>query len=355
MALPDGIRSGYRALKRGALTGADRAGVLRRVRDSGWRRERLLILCYHGIAMQDEHGWRPSLYMPPAFFEERLRILRDEGYRVLPLADALERLYAGNLPERSVAITFDDGDYDFYQEAFPRLRAYDFPATVYLTTHYSDRRLPIFHLTCSYLLWKRRSSPPRICEVGGATLRLDLGAEQSREHAVQLLSEHAEREGLSTEDKNELARALAAELDIDYDRFLASRILQLMNAREVAEIAEQGIDFQLHTHRHRSPRDPALYRRELHDNRASIQAKTERTPLHFCYPSGEYTAEHRGWLAEEGVVSATTCDPGLATAATDPLLLPRLVDTTGVSPAEFRGWLSGAATFLPRRRSYASG
>jgi len=56
------------------------------------------------------------------------------------------------------------------------------------------------------------------------------------------------------------------------------------------------------------------------------------------------------WLAREGVVSATTCDTGFLTSETNPLLLPRLVDTTGRTDLEFESWLSGVGHFLSRRK-----
>src|SRR3954462_8455678 len=95
--------------KRGTLSALDGFGVLPRVRDSTWRRERLLILCYHGLSIDDEHAWDSQFSMRAEVLESRLRMLSEGGYSVLPLAEALERLRTRSLPERSVAITFDDG------------------------------------------------------------------------------------------------------------------------------------------------------------------------------------------------------------------------------------------------------
>ena len=46
------------------------------------------------------------------------------------------------------------------------------------------------------------------------------------------------------------------------------------------------------------------------------------------------------------------CDPGLASAKSEPLLLPRLVDTSFLSPLDVEGWMTGmSAFFLPRKAS----
>ena len=55
------------------------------------------------------------------------------------------------------------------------------------------------------------------------------------------------------------------------------------------------------------------------------------------------------WLAELGVVSATTCDPGLASARSQPLLLHRFIDTTGKPALEFESWLTGVGALLAAR------
>ena len=137
-----------RSLRRAALTVLKTCGAFSLVKDSAWRRQKLLILCYHGVALDDENQWRPFLYISPQQLERRLEILSNGNYAVLPLAEALERLRRNDLPPRSVALTFDDGTYDFYKLAWPRLKQYGFPATVYQTTYYSDLQRPVFTLMC---------------------------------------------------------------------------------------------------------------------------------------------------------------------------------------------------------------
>jgi peptidoglycan/xylan/chitin deacetylase (PgdA/CDA1 family) len=346
------IGSIYRPLRLGSLALLRACGIFNRVRDSRWRDQRLLIICYHGISLDEEHLWRPAGYISPQLFELRLETLSRGHYTVLPLGEAVERLYRRDLPPRSAVITFDDGTYDFYKQAFPRLREYGFPATVYQTTYYCDYDRPIFHLICSYILWKRRGEVLDAGDRLGLPRFLDLRTEVSRRSIVVGFVTRALDQNWTEQQKNRLSEELAMAVGVDFDELVCKRVLQLMRSNEIAQLAQEGVDFQLHTHRHRTPSDEALFRREIRDNRCRLQSMIgERSTSHFCYPSGVYELEFLPWLQAEHVISATTCDPGLASCSSNPLLLPRFVDTSTCTTLEFEGWLSGAATIIPRRRT----
>lgn len=339
-----------RDIRRFALRLQRSAGVFRQVADSTWRKNRLLILCYHGVSRIDEHLWRPSLYMEPEIFRQRLEALKRGEYNVLPLGEGLRRLHAADLPPKSVVITFDDGGYDFYASAFPVIREYGFPVTVYQTTYYSDYQTPVFNVVCSYLLWKGRGRVLHSPKELGLAGPLDLTTEKGRVQVLRRLVLDADESNLSGSQKNDLAAILAKSLEISYEEILSSRIFQLMNPAERAELAAAGVDFQLHTHRHRTPLDEHLFRKEIQDNRHSLQELGD-TAIHFCYPSGVYRPEFVNWLQMENVVSATTCDSGLASRRSNPFLLPRLVDTSARSPVEFEAWLTGLAHLLTVRKA----
>jgi peptidoglycan/xylan/chitin deacetylase (PgdA/CDA1 family) len=339
-----------RKMKLGALRWMQRNGTFERIGDSRWRRERLLILCYHGVSLEDEHEWRPKLYMPPAMLRERFDALRRGGYQVLPLGEAVERLFQNDLPPRSVVLTFDDGGYDFYKQASPILREFGFPATVYQTTYYSDYPKPIFGLAASYLLWKRQGEVLHPPQGLGLLPSIDLRTEEGRRQVVLDLEQYWTRENLTGAQKNDLLERLAKLLGLDYREFEAKRLLQIMRPAEVTAMAEAGIDIQMHTHRHRTPLDEDLFRKEMTDNRQRILELTGHSPTHFCYPSGHYEMMFLPWLEREGTISATTCDPGLASRTSHPLLLPRFVDTTMQPLYVFEAWLSGAGHLTSARR-----
>lgn len=339
-----------RRLKLGTLNALRGLGAFLIIANSRWRQQRLLILCHHGTSIDDEHFWRPSLYIAPQKLEQHFSILKTGRYAVLPLCEGLQRLRAGTLPPRSVAITFDDGTYDFYRQAFPLLQTYGFPATVYLTTYYTSCELPVFNLICSYMLWKRRG---RLISDGaevGLKAAMDLRTESGRHRVVRALIELAEREDMTGTQKDAMAARLAGFLGIDFGDLKARRILQLMNAAEVRTIAQRGVDIQLHTHRHRTPESEELFRREIRENRARVRDLAQNDPAHFCYPGGVYNPAFLTWLREENIISATTCDAGLATRDGESLLLPRFVDNQNRTDVEFESWLCGVGELLAFRR-----
>ncbi len=338
-----------RRVKKVLLGVLRRGGVLDRWSNTDWRRRRLLILGYHGVSLEDEHEWDPSLYISPANFAHRLELLRDRGCSVLPLCEGLKRMCAGTLPDRAVALTFDDGTYDFYARAYPILEQFGYPATVYLTTYYSRCGRPVFDVSVSYLLWKNRG---RVVEargfMPGFDADLDLASESGRERGVNAIRAYARSAALDQPGKDECLTRLAALLGVRFDTFCAQRLLQIMNGDEVARLAAAGIDFQLHTHRHRVPVDAGLFAREIEDNRTVIAEMTGTAPDHFCYPSNVHRPEFLPWLKALGVVSATTSDPGLASADCHALLLPRMVDSGYVPAVEFESWLCGFSGMFHR-------
>jgi peptidoglycan/xylan/chitin deacetylase (PgdA/CDA1 family) len=337
------------ALKYASLRTLQRSGMSRRVAGSRWRRNRLLILCYHGVALGNEHEWCPDLYVAPAHLEARLELLRRHDCHVLPLREAVTYLYAGTLPERSVALTFDDGYFDFMARAWPLLRKYGYPATVYLTTGRVDHNLPNVNLFISYSLW---ASPLQTFDgdgLPGLQGRYPLRTADDRQRLTQRVIEGLRADNTGEHSRDLVARLVAERAGLDYNALVRQRVLTLLRPDDVTYLAGQGVDFQLHTHMHRTPDDPDEFIHDVLVNRGRLQAMTGRTPTHFCYPSGNYRPSYIPLLRRHAVEAATTCDPGLATATSDPMLLPRFIDTNAVSSLVFESWVTGVAACLPRR------
>ena len=94
--------------------------------------KRIPILMYHSIS--DEKEKSHSYYhvnTSPAVFDAHMRYLYENNYSVINLQD-LEKSFGTRDSSKYVVITFDDGFYDFFTNAFPILNKYNFSATVFL-------------------------------------------------------------------------------------------------------------------------------------------------------------------------------------------------------------------------------
>jgi len=345
-------RSLYKGAKSSVFSVARRLGLFQLYRYLRRNSKSLLILCYHGVSKSDEDLWKPSLYMDPATFRQRLATIREFGLDVLPLGDALREIEAGTLKRPAVAITFDDGWHDFYTSAWPILREFNYPATVYQTTYYSYYNRPVFDTTCSYLLWrgmgKTVTNPGRL----GLPMTVKLDSISAVDEAAKRLRFFATENLLSGAEKDDALGVLAEQLGVNFKEILKSRTLHLMNPDELAEVSRDGIGIELHTHRHKLPADRVLFLEEIARNRELIRAATGIAPEHFCYPNGAYRAELTSWLRQAGVRSATTCDPGLVSKGANAMLLPRVTDSNNVSQARFESWLAGVVFGSVAQRSF---
>jgi peptidoglycan/xylan/chitin deacetylase (PgdA/CDA1 family) len=340
-----------KTIKRASLAVFRTAGGFGALERTLWRRNRLIVLAYIGVSQADEHEWDPGSYMPPEQFEQRLEILKRHRSNVLPLEEAVERLYAGTLPERAVALTFDDGGRDFYTTAWPLLRQYGFPATVFLTTYYCEFNRPVFDAACSYLLWKGSRALGQISgDALGLDDTLDLRSRRSRERARDIITTVARVWRLDAENKDHLLERLAGVVGADYGLLRRRRLLHLLDVGEVRSLAAEGVTFQLHTHRHRAPLDRECFLREVEENRERLVALTGMTPDFFAYPYGSHREEFVDWLPAAGVRFAATSEPGAATPGSHPLLLPRFFDHGNLSAVEFESCITGVAFWLPGAR-----
>ena len=334
-------------VKQSLYAGARAAGLFRLSRLL--TRDALRIVCWHGTSLADEHRVFPGLFISPDDLERRLLALH--RHPVLPLDEALQRLRAGTLPPAAVALTIDDGFHGTLRHAWPALRRHGFPATLYATSYHVQSGTPVFRLLVQWAF--RESSEPVLdlsrLEAGmvGA-VRMTPGPE--RTEAMWRLIRQAE-EGLSEPERQALADRIAGALRVDLAPVREGRRLSLASVDELRAAAREGLDVQLHTHRHRFPVSRELALRELRDNRAVLEPLVGHPLHHFCYPSGYFRLAHVPWLEEAGVESATTCDPGMNRRSDSPLTLRRFLDDSRTTQLEFEAELSGFSELLRQGRT----
>jgi len=107
-------------------------GLIYLIRKISAQKHGLTILAYHRVGSGDYFG--PSgMSETVESFEGQMRYLKN-NYNPISLEQAIDLMKIKNkLPDNSVAITFDDGYKDNYTNAYPILKKYNIPATIFLT------------------------------------------------------------------------------------------------------------------------------------------------------------------------------------------------------------------------------
>src|SRR3954471_11100651 len=92
----------------------------------------VLIFCYHRLVDKIRY---PGTEITPAVFEAQMKELKDKGITVISMQDLLAwKRGEKNIPPRSAVITFDDGWKSQYEVAWPIMKKYGYPFTMFIYT-----------------------------------------------------------------------------------------------------------------------------------------------------------------------------------------------------------------------------
>jgi peptidoglycan/xylan/chitin deacetylase (PgdA/CDA1 family) len=82
-----------------------------------------------------------SLFVKPEIFNLQMAYLKNKGYNVITLDELVEGINnSRKFQHNKVVITIDDGYRDTYTYAYPILKQYGFPATVFIIANFIDNR-----------------------------------------------------------------------------------------------------------------------------------------------------------------------------------------------------------------------
>lgn len=304
-------------------------------------RKHIRILGYHGIWLGEGH-FGNFLFMSSEKFVQRMRKLKELGLPVISMDEVLKGQKDGSLPSCATVITIDDGWYSSYKYMLPELERNQFPATIYVTTYYSEKQVPVFNVALEYLLATTKVTTlyPQKFKVGYSS-DVDLTSQKEKSNFLAYLREHAGH--LSSEDeRQQLLSSLAKELGVSYSSIVDKKLFHLSDKAQLKKMAQTGMDIQLHTHRHRISIDGEdCLEQELLENKNKLSGLSGNPLLHFCYPSGLYNQSVWITLEKLGMVSATTTELGLVNKQTHPFALPRILDGEDISDIEFEAEISG--------------
>lgn len=278
-------------------------------------RTRALVLTYHRFG--DGEGQTSA-----RAFEEQVRFLAAH-YRLAPLAELARRAAAGAPFEPGTAvITIDDGYADAYRIAFPVLRRYNAPATLFVVTDFLDRKCWLWTDKMRYVA-ARAAASELDAEVCGQRLRLKLGGASSRLAASARVNSLLKKLGAAKREEEfaRISAALGVRLpELPPDEFAP------ISWDEAREMDACGLRIGSHTVTHPilTHCDDAGLRRELGGARARLEESLGREVREFCYPNGDGDRRVRRATADAGYNCAVTVEEGFVAPGCDPLALPRV-------------------------------
>jgi peptidoglycan/xylan/chitin deacetylase (PgdA/CDA1 family) len=311
-------------------------------------RPRAAILLYHrvGSPATDVYG----MSIPAREFRAGMAHLR-EHYQPMALDELALRAASASLPDRTVAVTFDDGYLDNFVEASPILSEFRVPATFFIPTGGVNDDHEFWWDTLERLFVAPQTSLPR-------ELRIDLpeGARSfSTGTTAERLSTHAALYPvLVVLPPVERGPIITSLVEWSGWRSSPARPQQRMRPREIVELASRaGHQVGAHTIEHSMlPRQSReIQRAEIDGNRRALEALLDRPVGTFAYPFGAFSDETVEIVREASFGVAVTCESRCLESGADLLRLPRL-EVTPSNSADFANWLargfaSDAPTFVP--------
>jgi peptidoglycan/xylan/chitin deacetylase (PgdA/CDA1 family) len=164
------------------------------------------VLSYHNFSLDKSPN---KMTVTKAAFEEQMKLLKEMGYRVITMDQLLDFLdFKGQIPKKSVVITIDDGWRPLYEIAFPILKRYGYPATLFI---YTD-----------------------LITGSGKTLSWDLIQEMARE-GLDIQGHTKSHRTLSAMDKKETFQAYFDSIERELSE--SARIIKARTGKEVKYLA----------------------------------------------------------------------------------------------------------------------
>jgi peptidoglycan/xylan/chitin deacetylase (PgdA/CDA1 family) len=291
-----------------------------------WGPNRLTVLAYHRVVDLDAREYpyyRPNVSTTPAIFARQIAFLA-ENFNVIDIARLQAYITQDEpLPSHPLLITFDDGYIDNFHHAFPVLRAYNIPATIFLVTSRMTNPSPLWWDEVAYYFFHTRKSTAWLPLFG----ECNINSQEQRDQVCDALIQRLKRVPHNWLPRivEQVQQALCVDtMPRDTPHFVCWD--------QVRQLVAGGISCQPHTVTH-----PILsrisaddMRREIIESRDEVIRQTGKPAIAFTYPNGnegDYNATAVDLVQEAGFSMAFSYTQGamqIEHARRYPLELPRL-------------------------------
>lgn len=285
---------------------------------SGRYRKGLRILAYHRVLDDNIKSFPFDGDVISASSEDFYQQMKfvSSHFDVISFADLYQcELENRDWPERALIVTFDDGYRDNYTNAYPILKAFNIPATIYLVTGHIGQAKLFWWDAVAYCVKHTTLATKHFPEIAAQPLQL----KDQKQTAIQQILNWIKLV------PDEVSRAFVAQLPNELQVDMPKEVCAGMHLSwdEVKEMAANKIEFGSHTVTH-----PVLanvgeeqLERELSESKKTIEQKLKKEVLSLAYPVGRKTkfsklaqtiAAKQGFRYavsyEEGIVFEKDCD-----------------------------------------------
>jgi peptidoglycan/xylan/chitin deacetylase (PgdA/CDA1 family) len=294
------------------LVSSGYAAKCRRERTEG-RDPAVTILAYHriGTAQADNNELDSKIISAsPAGFDWQMDYL-NHYFTVLSFEKFIEDSQNGKpIPPNAAIITFDDGYLDNYEFAYPVLKRYNFPATIFLISGLIGTSKVMWWDEVARLIYKTNNISFTLQGIG--TIKLEtprdrlIAREKARSYLKSLSGEQLPVE------VDKLRRQLANSSSSDDQKRV------FLNWEEVKEMEKNRISFGAHTRSHPilTRISNAQARLEICESKSTIEQALGKPVTSFAYPNGrpgDFNEQTQAILSNLGFKAAVTLVHGCNT------------------------------------------
>ena len=265
------------------------------------------ILMFHRVCPENTKPrvqGNSGLEVTPDYLERLVKYFFSQGYEFLSLDSVHQQIREPKSRKRFLSLTFDDGYADNYIYAFPILKKYNIPCTIYVSTNYPEGQASPWWYSLEDLLLKndylKFNLEQRTYKFKTVTLPEKEDAFRNIRHLLMNGRE---------DDPLYRVKEFFSFFDVNLEQL--SRELML-NWEQIIELSKTPIiDFGAHTVNHLPLNKLSIekVKYEVLESQKQIESKIQRNVCHFSYPFGskdEVNDREFSIVKECGFKTATT-------------------------------------------------
>jgi len=244
----------------------------------------LTVLNYHRIDDPFREGFdtfRSNVSATPADFAQQMDYV-SKRYNVISGAELAECVKKNRkFPPYAAMITFDDGYYDNFTNAYPILKARNLPAIIFLATDYIGEKKPFYWDLVAYCFHHTIKTQTELPHLG-----LQSWADESSQNRV-MQNWIAALKKMSDTEKQVLVGRLPEILNVTVHQDAFANVM--MSWSHAKELSENGIEMGGHTASHPilTRVSPDAASAELVRSKQRIEEAIGKRVLSFAYPNGQ--------------------------------------------------------------------